>query len=126
MYSVLTPTPGAAIARSIGNGSMPVMVFMYMRFTGSHRPFWDGLKREAFQGWREFLNLGIPGMLGLCLEWWAFEALAVLCGLCKDPETAIGANAGKPLTLRLISFTPFQKSCSTEVQLHLWCILASL
>lgn len=86
---------GAAIARSIGNLSMPLMLFGYVILTGAHRKFWTGLSKEAFKGWNEFLRLGVPGMLALCLEWWAFEILAVLCGLTRYPETAIGANAGK-------------------------------
>lgn len=85
---------GAALARSIGNGAMPLMLLVYVKYTGVQKEFWPGWSRQAWQGWGEFLRLGIPGMLALCLEWWAFEILAVLCGLTKDPETAIGANAG--------------------------------
>ena len=86
---------GAALARSIGNGSMPAMLFVYIKVTGAHEEVWSGFSKKAWQDWGQFLKLGIPGMLALCLEWWAFEILAILCGLTKDPETAIGANAGK-------------------------------
>jgi len=40
----------------------------------------------------EFLSLGIPGMLQLCLEWWSFEVLAFISGLLPKPELEIGVN----------------------------------
>mmetsp|Transcript_10127 Transcript_10127/g.12178 ORF Transcript_10127/g.12178 Transcript_10127/m.12178 type:complete len:239 (+) Transcript_10127:209-925(+) len=41
----------------------------------------------------EYIKLGFPGMLSLCLEWWAFEAISVFCGWVEDADTVIGANA---------------------------------
>lgn len=52
--------------------------------------------RQALNGIPTFLQLGIPGMLQLCLEWWAFEILALASGLLQPHNygiMAIGANA---------------------------------
>jgi len=41
----------------------------------------------------EFLELGIPGALQVMFEWWAFEALALLCGILPGNEAIIGIGA---------------------------------
>ena len=41
----------------------------------------------------QFLALGIPGAAQLCFEWWAFEVLALICGLLPNAVVDIGANA---------------------------------
>lgn len=30
---------------------------------------------------KTYLRIGVPGMLMLCFEWWAFELLAIFTGL---------------------------------------------
>ena len=43
---------------------------------------WTGWHlRAAFQQWPSFLRLGLPGLLMLTMEWWAFELLALEAGL---------------------------------------------
>jgi len=46
----------------------------------------------GFRGWIEYLKLAIPGMMALCLEWWAFEVVALMAGLLKDSHVALGAH----------------------------------
>jgi len=48
---------------------------------------------DAVRGIPTFLSLGLPGMLQLCFEWWAFESIYLLCGRLPEAEVAIGANA---------------------------------
>ena len=36
--------------------------------------------KDLFEGWLEYLMIGIPGAIMLCGEWWAFEILAILSG----------------------------------------------
>ena len=50
------------------------MVFMY--------------DRTVFHGLGNFLKIGVPGMLMLCFEWWAFELLAIFTGLLGVNELA--------------------------------------
>lgn len=35
---------------------------------------------SVFHGCANYLKIGIPGMLMLCFEWWAFELLALFTG----------------------------------------------
>ena len=54
----------------------------------------DGWSWEAFSKWKEFLSLGIPGMLMLCLEWWAFEIVSFLAGIMGTTELAAHSVIG--------------------------------
>lgn len=48
--------------------------------------FW--YNKQSFQGLGRFLSIGIPGMLMLCFEWWAFELLAIFAGLLSVNDLA--------------------------------------
>lgn len=85
---------GAALARTICNMSFLLCLLPYVIGSGLAKSFWTGIHvTEAIQGIPQFLALGIPGMLQLCFEWWAFECLALLCGLLPNAVVSIGANA---------------------------------
>jgi len=59
-------------------------VFVYMYVCGADP--------QALHGWGEWLSLGIPSMLVMCIEWWAYEIITILAGLLPDPKTSLGAN----------------------------------
>lgn len=48
--------------------------------------FWYDM--TVFDEIGDFLKVGIPGMLMLCFEWWAFELLAIFTGLIGVKELA--------------------------------------
>lgn len=85
---------GAAIARSSAQVLMPAVLVAYVRVAKLTDTFWSGWDiRKACTKWKEFLHLGVPGMLMMCLEWWAFEFIAIFSGLLPNATTDIGANA---------------------------------
>eukprot|EP00124_Ichthyophonus_hoferi_P000048 Ihof_evm1s2 gene=Ihof_evmTU1s2 len=86
---------GAAIARALSSFSLMITLQVYIWWTKSFDDIWpdDGWTMAAFRKWPLFLSLGIPGMLMMCLEWWAWEFLALMAGILPDSVTAIGANA---------------------------------
>lgn len=94
---------GAAIALSCNYISLLVFVVPYLAWSGVTEVFWDGLHlQEAILGVPEFLSFGIPGMLQMIFEWWAFEVLGLICGLFPNAVVAIGANA---IVMNLTSLT---------------------
>ncbi|KAF8034154.1 hypothetical protein BT93_C0431 [Corymbia citriodora subsp. variegata] len=50
------------------------------------RPGWD-----CFAGWRPLLRLAGPSCVSVCLEWWWYEIMIVLCGLLAEPKSAVAA-----------------------------------
>ena len=43
---------------------------------------------SCYRGIFHYLKIGVPGMLMVCLEWWAFEILAIFSGLIGVKELA--------------------------------------
>ena len=85
---------GATFARTATNVSFLVLLSVYLLYSDSFSTFWTKIEpSKAVQGIPIFLELGIPGMLQLCFEWWAFEILALECGLLPNAVDSIGANA---------------------------------
>lgn len=59
--------------------------------------FWYDM--TVFQEVPKFLKIGIPGMLMLCFEWWAFELLALFTGLLGVDQLAT-----EVMIINMISF----------------------
>jgi len=54
---------------------------------------------SVFKDIPKYLRIGVPGMLMLCFEWWAFEILALFTGLLGVDELA-----AEVVIINLISF----------------------
>lgn len=85
---------GVSLARTACNITFLLLLLPYTIWSGLLDTFWTGIHvPEAMAGIPQFLSLGIPGMLQLCFEWWAFEVLSLICGVLPNAVVAIGANA---------------------------------
>ncbi len=74
-----------------------VLLAAYVIILRPHAPrTWAGFTFDAFRwvGIKEFLRLGIPGAVMVCMEWWSFEVVGIAVGtlgaLLKGTETAQG------------------------------------
>ncbi|KAK3436369.1 hypothetical protein EUGRSUZ_C00965 [Eucalyptus grandis] len=71
---------------------VPVNLFLVRSFrlgvagVAAGSPGWD-----CFAGWRPLLRLAGPSCVSVCLEWWWYEIMIVLCGLLADPKSAVAA-----------------------------------
>ena len=91
---------GPAVARLLCCISYPLFLYMAVDKTNVNVVMTTKLfqfysskhKQQKPLVFYEFLSLGIPGMLQLCLEWWSFEVLAFIAGLLPRPELEIGVN----------------------------------
>ncbi|POM69585.1 Multidrug/Oligosaccharidyl-lipid/polysaccharide (MOP) Flippase Superfamily [Phytophthora palmivora] len=87
---------GIAIGRSLGNFVLPLLLVPYFTWRPHHlRQWWcspwDFKAATRYVGL--FLRLGVPGMLMLGMEMWAFEALSILAGLLPDSVVAVAAHS---------------------------------
>lgn len=44
-----------------------------------------GWSSQCLQDWGPFLSLGVPSLLMMCVEWWAYEIGSFLMGTCGGP-----------------------------------------
>ncbi|XP_075053834.1 multidrug and toxin extrusion protein 2-like [Mixophyes fleayi] len=82
---------GSAWANTISQWAMFLLLFSYIVVKKLHVETWGGWSKDCLQEWGAFVNLAIPGMLMLCIEWWSFEIAGFLAGLISVVE--LGAQA---------------------------------
>eukprot|EP01012_Entosiphon_sulcatum_P003858 TRINITY_DN11385_c0_g1_i1.p1 TRINITY_DN11385_c0_g1~~TRINITY_DN11385_c0_g1_i1.p1 ORF type:complete len:537 (+),score=88.21 TRINITY_DN11385_c0_g1_i1:48-1613(+) len=80
--------------------------------------FWGGLYKgslslEAFRGWIEFLKLGIPGMLMLISEWWAFEVMTIMAGRIGMSAAAVQVVAFNFIDILFMAPLAVACACTT-------------
>ncbi|KAJ8386225.1 hypothetical protein AAFF_G00175450 [Aldrovandia affinis] len=91
LYVLDLGVAGSAAANSISQYSLAVFLFIYIHWKGLHKATWGGWSKDCLQEWDIFINLAIPSMLMLCLEWWVYEIGGFLAGLISEAE--LGAQS---------------------------------
>uniref|UniRef100_A0A3B4F750 Multidrug and toxin extrusion protein n=1 Tax=Pundamilia nyererei TaxID=303518 RepID=A0A3B4F750_9CICH len=77
---------GSAAANAISQYLLAAVLFIYMYLRGLHRATWAGWSLDCLQEWGPFVQLAVPSMLMLCLEWWMFEVGGFLAGVISEAE----------------------------------------
>ncbi|KAL0452658.1 UNVERIFIED_CONTAM: protein DETOXIFICATION 53 [Sesamum latifolium] len=100
------------------NINFGLLVYLFMSKT-SLRP-WDGGIASIFsEGWHPLLALAGPSVLSVCLEWWCYEILLLLCSLLSNPQVGHELGADQPKQAQQTSIVGFTLAA-------LWGILAFL
>ncbi|TYZ58134.1 hypothetical protein PybrP1_007362, partial [[Pythium] brassicae (nom. inval.)] len=87
---------GIALARALGNAALPLLLVPYFQRRPLALAQWWGAgwdMRAALAHVGLFLRLGVPGLLQLVMEWWAFEIISLLAGVLPDRLVALSAHA---------------------------------
>jgi MATE family multidrug resistance protein len=93
---------GSPIALSITYSLMSLTLVLYVKFVKGSEA-WGGLDIKEMLNTRriiEYVKLGIPGVVMVCSEWWAFEIIALAAGLLGDI-----ALAAQSVVLNTCAFT---------------------
>ncbi|KAJ8276040.1 hypothetical protein COCON_G00077920 [Conger conger] len=91
LYVLDLGVAGSAASNAIAQFSLAVFLFAYIVWRGLHMKTWGGWSVQCLQEWDTFINLAIPSMLMLCLEWWTYEIGSFLAGLIGEVE--LGAQS---------------------------------
>ncbi|KAH9098252.1 hypothetical protein Ae201684P_017469 [Aphanomyces euteiches] len=86
---------GAAIGRSVAYCCLPFLLALYFIWRPVHREWklcWR-LRPAAWTNMLVFLEFGMPGMVGLIVEWCAFEMLSLMSGLLPGLTIVLGVNS---------------------------------
>ncbi|KAG8656961.1 hypothetical protein MANES_03G026500v8 [Manihot esculenta] len=82
---------GVATAAAASNFFVLLSLVSYVWFFGLHEPTWTRPSRECFTGWKPLIKLAAPSCVSVCLEWWWYEIMIVLCGLLANPKSAVAS-----------------------------------
>ncbi|KAA8534939.1 hypothetical protein F0562_029845 [Nyssa sinensis] len=97
---------GVAAASATSNFVVLLALVSYVWATGLHVPTWTAPSRECLTGWKPLIRLAGPSCVSVCLEWWWYEIMIVLCGLLVDPKAMVASMGVLIQTTSLIYVFP--------------------
>lgn len=107
---------GVALASVWTNLNIVAALIVYIIFSGVHRKTWGGVTAECLKGWKSLLNLAIPSCISVCLEWWWYEIMILLCGLLLNPKATVASMGILIQTTALIYIFPSSLSFSVSTR----------
>ncbi|KAE9613991.1 hypothetical protein Lal_00016566 [Lupinus albus] len=100
----------AGVAAASASSNIAILMFLvsYVYVTGLHKPTWTKPSLECFNlaGFMPLLKLAAPSCISVCLEWWWYEIMIVLCGLLVDPTATVASMGVLIQTTALIYVFP--------------------
>eukprot|EP01018_Ginkgo_biloba_P023840 Gb_35747 [translate_table: standard] len=97
---------GVALAVVWTNLNTVVLLMCYLWLWGVYKKTWARPSRECFKGWASFLRLAIPSCVSVCLEWWWYEFMIILCGLLLNPKATVASMGILIQTTSLVYIFP--------------------
>ncbi|CAN1253636.1 Protein DETOXIFICATION 49 [Linum perenne] len=99
-------TRGVALAAVWTNINLVVSLIAYVYLSGVYKKTWVGVSSDCFKGWNSLLGLAIPSCVSVCLEWWWYEIMTILCGLLLNPRATVASMGILIQTTALIYIFP--------------------
>ncbi|XP_047171323.1 protein DETOXIFICATION 51-like [Vigna umbellata] len=80
----------AGVAAASAASSLSILLFLatHVCLTGIHCA---APTRDCLSGWKPLLRLAAPSCVSVCLEWWWYEIMIVLCGLLVNPTSTVAS-----------------------------------
>ncbi|XP_075484550.1 protein DETOXIFICATION 48 [Primulina tabacum] len=82
---------GVALAMSLTNLNLVIMLCLFIYFSGMYKDTWVAPSMDCLRGWSKLLALAVPTCVSVCLEWWWYELMIMLCGLLQNPKVTIAS-----------------------------------
>jgi len=87
------PIEGSALMSTVVDAAGAFFLLVVAVCDKDCRRSWPGWSRACWQGWKSYLKLAIPALLMCIFEWWSWDIVNFLAGLCPDPHTTLATNA---------------------------------
>lgn len=97
---------GVATASATSNAVALAALVLYVWGRGLHEPTWSKPSWECLSGWAPLVRLAAPSCVSVCLEWWWYEIMIVLCGLLVDPKATVASMGVLIQTTSLLYIFP--------------------
>ncbi|KAL4352626.1 hypothetical protein GQ457_06G038810 [Hibiscus cannabinus] len=107
---------GVAISGVWTNFNLVSSLIIYTLYFKVHKKTWGGFSMECFKEWKPLLNLAIPSCISVCLEWWWYEIMILLCGLLLNPRAPVASMGILIQTTALIYIFPSSLSFSVSTR----------
>ncbi|KAL5225112.1 hypothetical protein ABZP36_011751 [Zizania latifolia] len=86
---------GVAFASALTNLNLVLFLLAFIYLSGVHRDTGGfSLSRKLFKdvdGWVRLVRLAVESCASVCLEWWWYEIMILLCGLLAHPKVTVAS-----------------------------------
>lgn len=82
---------GVAIAMVWTNLNLFLFLSSFVYFSGVYKDSWVAPSMDCLRGWSSLLALAVPTCISVCLEWWWYEFMIMMCGLLANPKATIAS-----------------------------------
>ncbi|KAL3521307.1 hypothetical protein ACH5RR_019456 [Cinchona calisaya] len=83
---------GVALASAWYSISINIWLLIYLFLSKKSLRPWDGATNHTCpQSWQPLLALAGSSVVSVCLEWWWYEIMILLCGLLSNPQANVAA-----------------------------------
>ncbi|GAV58520.1 MatE domain-containing protein [Cephalotus follicularis] len=82
---------GVAIAMVWTNLNLFLLLSLFVYFSAVYKDSWVSPSIDCLRGWSSLLALAVPTCISVCLEWWWYEFMIMLCGLLLNPKATIAS-----------------------------------
>ncbi|KAL8128972.1 hypothetical protein V2J09_018127 [Rumex salicifolius] len=107
---------GVALAMVMTNLNLCLFVISFIYFTGVHRDSWIAPSMDCLKGWSSLLSIAVPTCISVCLEWWWYELMIMLCGLLLNPRATIASMGILIQTTSLLYIFPSSLSLGVSTR----------
>ncbi|KAF8104985.1 hypothetical protein N665_0164s0003 [Sinapis alba] len=86
---------GIALSGVLSNFTLVAFLFIYIAFfeekLSKNEKVSEELCEDSAREWKKLIGLAVPSCVAVCLEWWCYEIMIVLCGLLINPKVAVAS-----------------------------------
>ncbi|XP_050231849.1 protein DETOXIFICATION 48 [Mercurialis annua] len=108
--------PGVAIAMVCTNLNLFLLLISFVYFSGVYKDSWVSPSSDCLKGWSSLLALAVPTCVSVCLEWWWYEFMIMLCGLLVNPKATIASMGILIQTTSLVYVFPSSLSLGVSTR----------
>ncbi|KAJ0979213.1 hypothetical protein J5N97_014687 [Dioscorea zingiberensis] len=107
---------GVALASAWNTLNINVGLAVYLLYSNKALKPWSGVSMACLRGWSTLVGLAAPSAASVCLEWWWYEVMLILCGLLEDPQASVAAMGILIQTTALIYVLPSSLSMGISIR----------
>uniref|UniRef100_J3N485 Protein DETOXIFICATION n=1 Tax=Oryza brachyantha TaxID=4533 RepID=J3N485_ORYBR len=119
---------GVALASAWANFNLVLFLLAFVYVSGVHRDTGGfSLPRNLFKdvdGWMRLVRLAVESCASVCLEWWWYEIMILLCGLLANPKATVASMGILIQTTSLLYIFPSSLSFGVSTRAKLAQVLA--
>ncbi|KAJ4766815.1 Protein DETOXIFICATION [Rhynchospora pubera] len=107
---------GVALAMILTNFNLLLALVFFIFFSGVYRDTWVPPSIDSLKEWSALVKLAVPTCVSVCLEWWWYEIMIMLCGLLSNPKATVSSMGILIQTTSLVYVFPSSLSLGVSTR----------